>query len=185
MKKTVFKFGLIAGAMLAVFMFATLPFIERIGFEYGLIVGYTGMVLAFLLVFFGIKTHRDSVGGGYITFWRAFKVGLLIVLVASVCYVIAWEIVYFNFLPDFVEKYGNYIVTKERAAGASAEQIAQTMERMKYMKSLLDNPLTNAAIVIIEPLPVGLVMTLISAAILRRRRTEEVDGSERLEQSAA
>ncbi|HEX2271618.1 MAG TPA: DUF4199 domain-containing protein [Pyrinomonadaceae bacterium] len=185
MKKTVLKFGLISGAMLAAFMFATLPFMDSIGFDYGLVVGYTGMVLAFLLVFFGIRSYRDNAGGGHITFWRGLKVGLLIVLVASVCYVIAWEIVYFNFIPDFVEKYTNYMVEKERAAGASAEQIAQTIEKMNSMKSLLDNPFTHAALVFLEPLPVGLLMTLISAALLRRRPAPEVDGPERLEQSAA
>jgi Protein of unknown function (DUF4199) len=185
MKKTVLKFGLLAGAMLAAFMFATLPFIDRIGFDYGLVVGYTGMVLAFLLVFFGIKSYRDNAGGGYISFWRALKIGLLIVLISSICYVIAWEIVYFNFLPDFVEKYTDYMIAKERAAGASAEQLAQTIEKMKTMKSLLDNPLTHAAIVFLEPLPVGLLMSLISATILRKRRTQEVEGPNGLEQSAA
>lgn len=185
MKKTVLTFGLISGAMMAAFMLATVPFIEKIGFDRGVIVGYTGMVLAFLLVFFGIKSYRDNVSGGYITFGRAFKVGILIVIISSICYVITWEIVYFNLLPDFAEKYTNYMVEKERAAGASAAQIAQTIEKMNNMKSLLDNPLSNAAVAFIEPLPVGLLMTLISAAILRKRRTEEVEGPNRLEQSAA
>ena len=185
MKKTVLKFGLLAGAMLAAFMFATLPFHDKIGFDYAVIVGYTGMVLAFLLVFFGIKSYRDNAGGGYISFWRALSVGLLIVVVSSICYVIAWEIVYLNFLPDYVDKYAEYMIAKDRAAGASAEQIAQTMETMKSMKSLLDNPFTMAAMVFLEPLPVGLIMSLISAAILRKRRATEVDGPGRLEQSAA
>jgi hypothetical protein len=185
MKKTVLTFGLIAGAMLAVFMVATVPFIYRIGFDYGLVLGYTGMVLAFLLVFFGIKSYRDNVAGGSITFGRAFKVGILIVLISSVCYVITWEILYFNFLPDFADKYTAYMVEKERASGASAEEIAEVVASANSMRWILDNPLTNAAVAFLEPLPVGLLMTLISAAILRRRRTHEVDGPERLEQSAA
>lgn len=185
MKKTVLTFGLISGAILAAFMVATIPFMDRIGFDYGMVIGYTSMVLAFLLVFFGIKSYRDNVAGGSITFGRAFKVGILIVLISSVCYVVTWEILYFNFLPDFAEKYTNYMVEKERASGASAEEIAQMVEKARSMKSLLDNPFLNAAVAFLEPLPVGLLMTLISAAILRKRRAQEVDGPERLGQSAA
>jgi hypothetical protein len=185
MKKTVLTFGLISGALMAVFMIATMPFMEQIGFDYGMFVGYTGMLLAFLLVFFGIKSYRDNVAGGSITFGRAFKVGILIVVISSVCYVITWEILYFNFLPDFADKYTSYVIEKERASGASAEQIAQMVEKTNTMKSILENPFLNAAIAFLEPLPVGLVMTLISALILRRRRPQEIDGPEVLEQRTA
>lgn len=185
MKKTVLTFGLISGAILAGCMIATIPFMDRIGFDYGMVIGYTGMVLAFLFVFFGIKSYRDNVAGGSITFGRAFKVGMLIVVISSVCYVVTWEILYFNFLPDFADKYTSYVIEKERASGASAEQIAQLVEKTNTMKSILENPFLNAAIAFLEPLPVGLVMTLISAAILRRRRTQEIDGSEGLEQRTA
>lgn len=173
MQKIVLVFGLISGALLAVFMWATVPFLDRIGFDYGVVVGYTGMVLAFLLVFFGIRSYRENIGGGTISFGRAFSVGILIMLIASICYVVSWEILYFNFLPDFAEKYTTYAVEKARAAGATPQEIATKVEEMKNIKSMLDNPLLNAALAFIEPLPVGIPMTLISAAILRKRRKEE------------
>jgi hypothetical protein len=153
-------------------MVATMPFIDRIGFDYGLVVGYTSMVVAFLLVFFGIRSYRENVGGGQISFGRAFSVGILIVLIASVMYVVTWEIIYFNFLPDFGEKYAAHMLEKARAAGASAEQLAAEAEKMNEMKSILNNPLLNAAFTLLEPLPVGLVLTLVSAAILRKRYKE-------------
>jgi hypothetical protein len=80
--------------------------------------------------------------------------------------------VYFNFLPDFGEKYTNYVIEKARASGASAEQIAQQTEQMKSFKAMYDNPLINAALTFLEPLPVGIVMTLVSALILRKRRQD-------------
>src|SRR5215216_8002011 len=110
MKKIVLTFGLISGALLSAMMLATVPFIDQIGFDRGVIVGYTTMVLAFLLVFFGIRSYRENVGGGYISFGRALGVGLLIMLISCVCYVVTWEIVYFNFMPDFAEKYANYAI---------------------------------------------------------------------------
>jgi amino acid transporter len=173
LKKTVLTFGLIAGVIIAVLMSFTTFFADRIGFDRAVIVGYTTMLIAFLLVFFGIRSYRDNVGNGQISFGRAFAVGILITLITCVFYVVIWEIIYFNFLPDFLEKYANYYLEKSRAAGATPAQIAQQAEEMKQMKALLDNPWLSAAVIFIgEPLPVGVVMTLISAAILRKRRRE-------------
>lgn len=174
MKKTVLTFGLISGAVISAFMLATVPFMHKISFNRGLILGYTGMVLAFLLVFFGIRSYRENVGEGRISFGRALGVGLLIMLIACACYVITWEIVYFNFMPDFAEKYANYMIESARASGASPEQIAKQVEEMKNFKTMYDNPLINVAFTFLEPLPVGLIMTLISALILRKSRKQNL-----------
>jgi hypothetical protein len=169
MKKTVLTFGLIGGAIMAAMMFATLPFMDKIGFDKGEIVGYTTMILAFMLVFFGIRSYRENVSGGRITFGRAFAVGILITLVACVCYVVAWEILYFKFMPDFAEKYASYMVEKVRASGASQKAIDAQLQQVKSFKAMYDNPFINAAITFTEPFPIGLIVTLISAAILRKK----------------
>lgn len=172
MKKVVLVFGLISGGLMALFMFATMPFIDKIGMDKGYFVGYTGMVLAFMLVFFGIRSYRENVGGGTITFGRAFAVGILIAVISSVCYVIAWEILYFNFMPDFMDKYAAHVIEKARAAGESAQAIHAKQQEMQQFKELYNhNLLVNVAMTLIEPLPVGLIITLISAAILRKRKT--------------
>jgi hypothetical protein len=179
MKKTVLTFGLISGVILSLMMLCTLPFIDKIGFDKGEIIGYTTMVLSFLLVFFGIRSYRESVGGGTITFGRAFSVGILITLIACLCYVVTWEIIYFKLAPGFAEKYANYMMEQLRASGASQQVIEAKLQEMKGFKAMYDNPLINAAISFLEPLPIGLIMTLISAAILRKKarsndREEEV-----------
>lgn len=169
MKKTVLTFGLIAGTVLSVFMLATLPFLDRIGFDKGEIIGYTSMVLAFLMVFFGIRSYRENVGGGKISFGRAFAVGILITLIASLCYVATWELIYFKLAPGFAEKYTNYVIEQARASGATQQVIDAKLQQMKDFKAMYDNPFINAAITLIEPFPVGLIMTLISSAILRKK----------------
>jgi len=175
-KKTVLTFGIISGVIVTVLMGINTVFADRIGFDRAIVVGYTTMLIAFLLVFFGIKSYRDNIGGGEITFGRAFTVGILITLITCAFYVVSWEILYYTFLHDFPEKYGNYLIEKARASGATPEQIAQQLEEVKQMKALLDNPLLAPAVIFIsEPLPVGLVMTLISALILRRKRRREVE----------
>lgn len=172
MKKIVLTFGIIAGALLSLMMAATIPFMDRIGFDYGEVIGYTSMVLAFLLVFFGIRSYRENVGGGQISFGRAFSVGILIVVIASAMYVVTWQILYHNFLPDFADKYTAHVLEKARAAGASPEQLAAEQQKMNTMRWVLGNPFISAAVVFLEPLPVGLVLTLVSAGILRKRRKE-------------
>jgi Protein of unknown function (DUF4199) len=175
MKKTVLTFGLISGAVSSLLMLSTVPFIDRIGFDKGMIVGYTAIVLSFLLVFFGVRSYRENVGDGQISFGRALSVGLLIALISSLCYVITWEIVYFNLMPDFAEKYTSYALDHLRASGASQQVIDAKLQEMNALKGLLDNPLSNAAMTILEPLPVGVLISLISAAVLRKRKPENRD----------
>ena len=170
MRKIVLTFGLIAGAILSAMMLLTLPFQDQIGFDKGAIIGYTTMVLAFLMVFFGVRSYRDNVAGGSVTFGRAFKVGLLITAVATVCYVATWQVIYYKFAPDFVEKYAAYAVEKAKQSGATEEQIAAKTKRMAEFKELYKNPLVNIALTFLEPLPVGIVFTLVTAGVLSRKR---------------
>jgi Protein of unknown function (DUF4199) len=170
MRRTVLTFGLIAGVILSVMMVATLPFLDRIGFDRGEVIGYTTMVLAFLLVYFGVRSYRDNLAGGSVSFGRAFAVGSLIVAVASVCYVATWQVVYYKLAPDFGAKYTAHVVEQARAAGASQAEIDQKAAEMQRMMELYRNPVVNVAITFLEPLPVGLVIALVSAGVLGRRR---------------
>src|SRR5215831_13295490 len=155
MKKTVLTFGLISGGIMAVLMSATVPFADHIGFgNQGAIIGYTTMVAAFLMIFFGIRSYRENVGGGKISFGRGFAIGLLITLITTVFYVATWEVIYFKFMPDFCDKYAAYAIEKARAAGATPAAIQAKVDEMAKVKALLQNPITNIAFAFIEPLPV-------------------------------
>jgi hypothetical protein len=169
MKKTILTFGLISGAISSLVMVAILPFKDRIGFERGPVIGYTSIVLSFLLVFFGIRSYRDNIGNGQITFLKAFAVGISITVISCICYVVTWEVIYYNFLPDFWDKYGAHLVEKLRASGASPAAVQAKLEEVRRYKELYKNPLLNAVLTFIEPFPIGLVITLISALALRRK----------------
>lgn len=172
MKKIVLTFGLIAGAILAGMMFLTVPFMDTIGFDRGEVIGYTSMLVAFLLIFFGVKSFRDNVAGGTITFRRAFAVGGLIALVASACYVAAWQVVYYKLAPDFVPRYQAHVMEKARADGASDAELAKRQADMERFGEMYKNPLVNVGITFLEPLPVALVVALVSAGVLSRRRRD-------------
>lgn len=170
MKRTVWTFGLISGAILSVMMAITVPFEDSIGSERGLIIGYTTMVLSFLLVFFGVRSYRDNVAGGSVSFGRAFTVGMLIVLISSLCYVATWEAIYFKFAPDFAAKLEAYNIDQARKRASSPAEVEAKVAEAKVFTQRYQNPLFNAAVTLLEPLPVGLLIALVSAAALRRRR---------------
>ena len=175
MKKIVLRFGLASGVLLVAMLVGMLSLYKRgtFDFDYGEVVGYSSMVLSFLLVFFGVRSYRDTAGGGVISFGKAFKVGLLITLTACAMYVIAWEIAYFNFFPDFLDQYTAHALAKMREAGESPAEIQKATEQMADMAKLYTNPLFNSAITFMEVFPVGLIVTLVSAAILRRKPSHQ------------
>jgi hypothetical protein len=150
-----------------------MPFMDTIGSERGEIIGYTTMVAAFLMVFFGIRSYRDNVLNGSITFGRGFQVGILIALIASACYVATWEVIYHTTAPDFAEQYASSAIEKARAAGASEVELNEKRAEMAKFSELYRNPLFNVGITFLEVFPVGLVMTLVSAGMLSRRRAQD------------
>ena len=170
MQRIVLTFGLLAGAVLSVMMLITTVFMKDIGFDKGEIIGYTTMVLAFLMTFFGVKSYRDNVNGGSITFGRALSLGLMITVVATACYVATWEVIYYKISPDFGDKYAAYTVEKAKKSGATQVQIDAKVKEMAEFKEMYRNPFVNMALTFLEPLPVGLLVAVISAGALRRKR---------------
>ena len=72
-------------------------------------------------------------------------------------------------MPDFADKYASHVIEKARASGASQQVIDTQLQQIKSFKAMYDNPFINAAITFTEPFPIGLIVTLISAAILRKK----------------
>ena len=173
MRKIVLTFGLIGGAMMSIMMFMTLPFMDKIGFDNGMFIGYTSMVLAFLMVYFGIRSYRDNVAGGTITFGRAFLVGGLISLISIACYVASWQYIYQRVTPDFMERYTEYALNKKRAAGTPEADLAKMEADFAKFAEQYKKPLVRIGFTFLEPTPVALLAVLISAGLLsRKRRTQ-------------
>jgi hypothetical protein len=169
MKKTVLTFGVISGLISAVTILATVPFMHKISEDKGLILGYTTIVLAGLIVFFGIRSYRDNVFGGKLTFARGLAVGILISLLSNCFYVGTWEVVYYKFMPDFAEKYAAQMVEHAKTTGASQQKIDETARQAENFARNYHNPLYNISMTFLEPFPVFLLITLLSAAILRKK----------------
>lgn len=169
MKKTVLTFGLLSGAILAGLGAILVPVCMSAEYDNMEIVGYSAMILAFIVVFFGVRSYRDNVGGGTITFGKALGIGLLMTLIACAMYVAVWEIVYFNFVPDFVDNYSTNVIEKLRRSGATAQKVQERIDEMARFKKLYANPALNVLMTFGEVFPVGLIVALVSAGILRRK----------------
>lgn len=130
----------------------------------GMAIGYLTMLVALSLVFVAVKRHRDTELGGVIRFWPAFGLGLGISLVASLVYALAWEVTLAanGGAEAFVDQY----LASERARGASAEALAE----MEGFRAIYANPVLRMSVTFAEIFPVGLIVSLLSAALLRNAR---------------
>ncbi len=172
MKKIVLVCGLISGLIVTAMMVITVAMCYRTGnFEGSMALGYATMLLAFSLIYIGIKNYRDKHNNGIISFGKAFKIGFYITLIASTIYVLVWLVDYYVFVPDFMDKYSELMINKTKQEGASQIEIDEKTAEMASFKDMYKNPLMIILLTYAEILPVGLIVSLISALILKRKST--------------
>ncbi len=170
MKKNILIYGLISGLIISALMAVNVSMCIKSGnFDSSIFIGYASMLIAFSMIFVGIKNYRDKYNGGVISFGKAFKVGFFITLIASTIYVIVWLIEERLFYPDFIDKYTAHEITKLQTSGISAAELASQTKDLEQNKEMYKNPILKILFTYLEILPVGLVVTLISSLILKRK----------------
>ena len=167
MKKIIIVCGLISGIILCIFMVASLAILDQ-NYESGMIYGYAAMILAFSLIYVGIRNFRDKYKEGLITFGKAFKIGLYITLIGSTMYVITWLIEYYFFIPDYMDKYADHMMKNINMNAMSRLQIDDQLKSITSMKEMYKNPLFVILLTYAEVLPVGLAISVISALMLKK-----------------
>ncbi|MFN3968074.1 DUF4199 domain-containing protein [Flavobacterium sp.] len=170
MKKIIITNGLIAGAIVTAFMVYSTIEMQKPDFQPSMVLGYAGMLIAYVFVFLGIKNYRDNHNNGVITFGQGFKIGMLISLIASTIYVGVWLIEYYCFFPDFMEKFSAMSLKNLNKTTMTAAEIKAKTDEINMFKEWYKNPiwvilLTYAEILI----PIGLLVPVISALILKRK----------------
>lgn len=167
-------YGLIGGTIIAILSWVlwSVCMQDLIDLDRGQLLGYASMVIALSMIFFGIKSYRDNRSGGVIKFWKAVQIGLLITTVCSLMYVASGEVIsamYPGFTQKVFDKFVEHETGKLARAGAAAEEIEKKRAEMSEMVKIWENPFTRFGIYMIEIWPVGLIITFISAAILRKK----------------
>jgi hypothetical protein len=171
MIRLVALYGTIAGLIVAVpTVWLSMTFAPQTAPEGGVVYGYLTMIAALTAVFLGIKHYRDKVLGGAVRFVPALLVGLAISAVASLFYVVAWEIFLAFSGFDFAASYSKSMVEAARASGASQAELQKVMTDAQSFERMYRNPLYRMPITFIEMFPVGVLISAISAGILRNSR---------------
>ncbi|MFA5835139.1 MAG: DUF4199 domain-containing protein [Bacteroidota bacterium] len=173
MRKIVLFYGTMSGLLMVLMFVITFYLIDQgILKEHSELLGYATMLVVLSLIFFGIKSFRDKHGNGTITFWKGLKVGLAIASIASFFYATGWE-VYYNGMPgvkeNFMNKYTDSLIAKMKQEGSAQEKIDAKIKEMESMKEMYKNPFIRYGMTLAEIFPVGLVISLISAGVLRKK----------------
>jgi hypothetical protein len=170
MKRTVIVFGIISGLIVSGLMvFNTIGCYNNPNMDHSMWLGYLSMIIAFAFIFVGIKSYRDKQNNGSVTFGKAFLIGLYIALIGSTFYVVTWLFEYYLYMPDFMEKYTMYALKDAREHGASAKELAEKTAEMAKYTEMYKSPVFVVLFTYLEILPVGLLVALISALILKRK----------------
>lgn len=169
MRRAAIIFGGISGAIGVASIVGTLPYLTSGDIRKADVWGWSTVVLSALLIFFGIRSHREKEGAGRITFGQGLLVGALITLVYCAVFMVAFELVYFRFVPDYGEKYEACMIHRAEQSGGTPAEIGKARSQAAMFRRLFDNPWTNAATTFATTFPVGLAAAAISATILRKR----------------
>jgi hypothetical protein len=171
MFRKIVSYGAVAGLIVGIPLFTLAVLMQgQPPLKYGVALGYLTMLIALSAVFVAIKRHRDVDLGGVIRFWPAFGMGLGISAVASLFYVVAWEAALAVTGADFAAEYIKATVAQMQAQGATAEAVAQFTAEMEAFKRQYANPLFRVPMTLAEVFPVGVLVSLVSAALLRNSR---------------
>ena len=171
MTRIVLIYGTIAGLIVAIPMIALMLLLTKeTAPDNGAFYGYLTMIVALTAVFVGVKRYRDKVHGGVIRFVPALLVGLGISAVASLIYTVGWEISLAATGFDLGAEYSRAAIEEARTAGAPAAEIQRITERADAFARMYANPLYRLPITFVEMFPIGVLISLISAALLRNSR---------------
>ena len=171
MRNIIFLNGLIAGTIVIITIIIGMYFSSQNDTtQFSTLLGYLVMIISLSLIFLAIKRYRDSELGGVIKFGTAFKIGIGITLVASLVYIVGWEINLALTDYNFMEEYAAYELEKREAAGLSGEQLEAERARIEDAKAMYQNPLFRIPITFVEIFPVGLFISLLSSFLLRNSK---------------
>ena len=165
MNKIVLKNGLFGSSIVTALLLSVTFYMKaNPEKEVSMFFGFAGMLVAFIFVVLGVKQQRDT-NNGFISLGKAFLTGFWITLIISTIYVVVWLIVFYNFFPNFAEHYTDMAIAK-----ASPDEVAQVTEEMNSFKEMYKNPIMVILLTYMEILPLGIVFSLISALILKKKQ---------------
>lgn len=172
MKRIILVNGLIAGIIVAAMLLASIPLHQNgiIDYDSGMLIGYTTMVIGLSTIFFGIKTYRDQLNGGTVSFGRAFGIGISIAAIAAVIYAVTWDVYYRFRGEEFTDYIAACQIEELQEDGASQEEIARAKTQFQQFGEMYRNTFVRFGFSMFEIFPVGIIITFVSSLLLRKRK---------------
>jgi hypothetical protein len=170
MKKSALLFGGIIGLLLCINLVIMIHIVyNRPETDPIDALGYLVFVLIFSLAFFGTRYYRNQFLDGYISFGKAFKTSVLIAFVGCTIYVVVWLFFYYLFVPDFEEVFAEFVINGEVRRGATPEELEAKTKQLEAIGKVYQNPIYISLLTYLEVFPIGLVVSLVSALILKKK----------------
>ena len=169
MNKLIYTYGIIAGLIVSAMVSLSFVGIEVIE-KNGELFGYSSMIIAFSTIFIAINSHKTKFGNNEISFKKAFSIGLKITLIASAIYIISWFVLSNTIAQDFMTNYFEHSIESIRESNLSASEIETKIAEVESFRESYKNPLVKIGMTFIEIFPVGLLVSLIAAFILRTKK---------------
>lgn len=170
MRKLIWIYGLIFGAVMATWMTISMTMLYNGNFGGGnMFVGFGAMILVFSFMYLAMKQYRDNHNNGFITFGQALKMGTWIAFITATIYVLTWIVLYNYKLPEFAERYSDFVITQARNEGKSVTEIAKVEADMATFREDYKNPFIFTLTTYSEIFPLAFVIAIICALIVKRK----------------
>ena len=176
MKKTIFVFGSIGGGLANLFVICVIMFVSKDHDGTSELLSYSSMILALSLVYVGTRSFRDRYNDGTIGFGKALRVALGITFIACTIYVLAWLVEYYCFMPGYMDTYAAAMGRQARGSGLSPEALQKELAKIESMRVSYRNPVVVVLYTYLEIVPVGIIISLLTALLVKRKRRPATPG---------
>jgi flagellar biosynthesis protein FliQ len=170
MKKNILIFGLISGLIVSAMMaFTAINCYQTGAFEGSMVVGFSVMIIAFSFIFVAVKNYRDKFNGGAVSFVKAFQIGIIITAIGSTMYVVSWLIIYYNFYPDYMQRFIQHEIVQIKAEGLSLAETNKKISELDFYDQMYKSPIMVILFTYLEVFPIGLIVSVLSALVLKKK----------------
>lgn len=170
MRKLIWIYGIIFGTVMAVWMVIAMTALYNGNFEAGnMFVGFGAMILVFSFMYVAMRQYRDNHNGGVISFGQGVKMGTWMAFIAATIYLLTWVVLYNFKMPEFTERYSDYMIAQAKDAGKNAVEIAKVKADMAEFRENYKNPILFTLWTYAEVFPIAFIVGLVCAAVVKRK----------------
>lgn len=170
MKSIIYTYSTKAALIIVFSMIAsTFLFVKMDNEPLSMTLGFAGMLVGFSAIFLALESYKKS-QEGILSFGDGLKIGAAIAVISALSYTVVWMIEFQFVFPDFMEKLSSSQIEQLKASNLEPTVLAEKIQKIKTMAEDYKNPFYRFGMTLMEILPIGLIITLLAAIILQKKR---------------